>query len=144
MTVKVINDSRCTRCLDKRGCFPWALPWWETVIHSIPIIGIATSLTAWGIRSCKVIPPDVRSSSPGVRRTVDSPVALSPESQTSATLLGKEDYSESDSDEDEAPRLDHLMFTFKKANTAAIFWVNLIGSAAATTALFALNRFSRL
>ncbi len=144
MALAVKRESRCTQCLERTGCFPWVLPWWETVIHSIPVMGIVTSLTAWGFRSCKVIHPDVKPHSPAVRRAVDSPVALSPESQKSATLLGKEDYSENDSDEDEFPRLDYLSLTIKKANTAAIFWVNLVGSAAATTALFALNRFSRL
>jgi hypothetical protein len=156
MAAAVSGESKGRCCSNLCQLRPWRLPCWETVIHSIPIVGSITSSIAWRRRSCQVLSPvssPVRRHSPAVTRGNDSPVCLSPNSERGAKLLGDDS---SDEDEELAaeeptklPQMnktsnENLLVT-QKLNTAAIFWLNTVITAIALTAtLYTLRHFNRI
>lgn len=141
-------QSRCWKCLHNNGCCPWALPWWETIIDSIPGVGVIPSLIGWGCRSSKVEALDAQLFSPKMdARPEDSLQSLWLNGDRNEAFL-EDDRTLAQVDEADTQNTDlwnkRNLIAAQRSNATALFLINFLGSIAIGVCYYTLRQYGRL
>ncbi len=139
-----ISNSCWKNCLWENGCYPWKISRLETIVHSIPGVGILSSCIGWGHRSSRIdaintllFEEEVQST-----RVIHTLVINDEEPETlSEPALFDDEVSEADEDR---LRAEGLELAAKKSNCKALFLLNVAVTLIGGATFYTLKKFEEI